>query len=146
MTADFKTLVELIKNKLDSSGVTDDKTMIMERVIQLVAKLPHGSRTRAKLTDKFIAELWNSLDHPPLLYIGDQYKYRTADGSFNVSPLACCGAPDIQKTNEHGSTEPHESNSWRGWEPLRTLRAAGQADSRGHAGPWARVRFSHGAT
>jgi hypothetical protein len=59
--------------------------MIMERVIQLVAGLPSNSKTRVVLTDQFIGELWYSLEHPPLLYMGDEYMYRRADGSYNVS-------------------------------------------------------------
>lgn len=63
----------------------DDKTMLMERVIRLVAGLPTESRTRVILTNNLINELWESLDHPPLIYVGDQYEYRMADGSYNVS-------------------------------------------------------------
>jgi hypothetical protein len=66
-------------------GLVDDKTMVMERTIQLVANLPHGSKARRELTNGFLNELWYSLDHPPMLYVGDQYKYRSADGSMNVS-------------------------------------------------------------
>jgi hypothetical protein len=82
-----KTLLEVIKAKVTGNGITDDKTMIMERTIQLVAKLPNGSKNRVMLTDKLIAQLWNSLDHPPMIYIGDKYMYRRADGSYNVSSL-----------------------------------------------------------
>ncbi|OAA65385.1 linoleate diol synthase [Niveomyces insectorum RCEF 264] len=57
--------------------------MIMERVIQLVAGLPDASRNRVFLTNELIAELWNSLDHPPPLYVGEQFQYRMADGSNN---------------------------------------------------------------
>lgn len=74
----------MVKNKLRNRGITDDKTMIMERVIGLVADLPHQSRLRENLTNSFLTELWNTLDHPPLLYIGDLYRFRTADGSHNV--------------------------------------------------------------
>lgn len=74
----------MAKNKLRGDGITDDKTMIMERVIQLVADLPHQSKLREELSNTFITELWDSLDHPPLLYIGDEYMYRSADGSNNV--------------------------------------------------------------
>lgn len=81
----MKTLLEVIKAKLKGDGITDDKTMIMERTIQLVAKLPKDSKNRVKLTDDFIGQLWNSLDHPPMIYVGDKYMYRRADGSFNVS-------------------------------------------------------------
>lgn len=60
--------------------------MLMERTIKLVASLPNHSRTQETLTNSFIGKLWDSLDHPPLLYMGDEYKWRRPDGSFNVRP------------------------------------------------------------
>lgn len=80
----------MVRNKLRGDGITDDKTMIMERVIVLVADLPHQSRLREELTNTFLNELWNSLKHPPLLYVGDEFKYRSADGSNNVRQPAAC--------------------------------------------------------
>ena len=59
--------------------------MIMERTIQLVATMPNHSLRQEALTNMFIDELWNSLDHPPLLYMGDEFRYRQPDGSNNVS-------------------------------------------------------------
>lgn len=52
--------------------------------MQLVAALPPLSKTRVDLTNNFVDELWNSLQHPPLSYLGDQYAFRTGDGSYNV--------------------------------------------------------------
>ncbi|KAF9869401.1 linoleate diol synthase [Colletotrichum karsti] len=86
---DVKTLAQIIKSKLKLEKIQDDKTMIMERTIQIVAKLPHKSKARDILTNVFIEELWGSLEHPPLLYLDDnerKYKYRQADGSCN-NPL-----------------------------------------------------------
>ena len=80
----MKTLKEVIAAKLKKTQQSDDKTMLMERVIQLVSNLPTSSSLRLKLTNTFLNELWYSLDHPPALYIGDKYKYRMADGSYNV--------------------------------------------------------------
>ncbi|KAI1185120.1 linoleate diol synthase [Nemania serpens] len=80
---DVKTIATILKGKLKGEQLIDDKTMIMEHTIQLVAGLPHGSRLRAELTNNFINELWNTLDHPPLLYMGDKHQYRQADGSWN---------------------------------------------------------------
>ncbi|KUI59129.1 Linoleate 10R-lipoxygenase [Cytospora mali] len=80
---DVKTFVDIIKSKIHGNEPMDDKTMLMERIIQLVAGLPTKSRSRVLLTDQFINELWYSLDHPVLTYIGEQYMYRTADGSYN---------------------------------------------------------------
>lgn len=87
MYADYKTLLDIVKGKLKGETQQDDKTMIMERTIQLVAALPNHSRTQEKLTNSFIDKLWNSLDHPPLLYVGPESKYRRPDGAYNVSSL-----------------------------------------------------------
>lgn len=56
----------------------------MERMIQLVAKLPETSYARKKVTGVLVDELWDSLQHPPLWYVGDQYQYHQPDGSHNV--------------------------------------------------------------
>ena len=56
--------------------------------LQLVADLPSNSKTRVGLTNALIDELWNSLEHPPLNYLGPKYIYRSADGSNNVSVTA----------------------------------------------------------
>lgn len=61
--------------------------MIMERTIQLVSMMPAKSKRQETLTNSFIDQLWNSLDHPPLLYMGDEFKYRQPDGSNNVRLL-----------------------------------------------------------
>src|SRR5436190_6603055 len=58
--------------------------MQMERVIQLAASLPDESDTQIKLTGTLIKGLWDSLQHPPLSYLGDENVYRAADGSNNV--------------------------------------------------------------
>ncbi|KAI9845144.1 MAG: hypothetical protein M1837_005029 [Sclerophora amabilis] len=79
---DVATLVDLMKNKA-AGELADDKTYIMERVIQLVSGLPALSKNRVDLTNAFIDELWNSLQHPPLSYLGDKFTYRQADGSNN---------------------------------------------------------------
>lgn len=84
---DLKTLKEIVAAKLKGEVHQDDKTMIMERTIQLVATMPNHSMRQEALTNMFIDELWNSLDHPPLLYMGDEFRYRQPDGSNNVSSL-----------------------------------------------------------
>ncbi|KAI1104345.1 linoleate diol synthase [Jackrogersella minutella] len=93
---DVKTVLELARSKLRGEQQTDDKTMIMERVIQLVAGLPDHSRLREELTDTFLNELWETLDHPPLLYMGDKHQYRMADGSWNNPMKPQLGAAGSQ--------------------------------------------------
>ncbi|KAH7030729.1 heme peroxidase [Microdochium trichocladiopsis] len=79
---DVKTIIKLVKAKVKGE-LNDDKTMLMEQVIQLVAGLPHHSKLRDTLTNNLIGELWNTLEHPPLLYLGEKFQYRQADGSWN---------------------------------------------------------------
>ena len=54
-------------------------------MIKLVSGLPSLSKTRVDLTNAFIDELWHSLQHPPMSYLGDKFIYRQADGGNNVS-------------------------------------------------------------
>lgn len=88
---DINTVKDLIKSKA-SGELVDDKTYLMERIIQMVADLPGHSKNRTELTNQFLDELWNSLPHPPLSYMGDEYKYRSADGSNNNPTLPWLGA------------------------------------------------------
>lgn len=83
--ADLKTLFEIVRSKVKGEMQQDDKTMLMERTIQLVANLSDHSKVQEALTNSFIAQLWNSIDHPPMLYMGDKFRFRQPDGSNNVS-------------------------------------------------------------
>ncbi|KAB8072987.1 heme peroxidase [Aspergillus leporis] len=88
---DLQTAKNLIMSKAKGEPV-DDKTMLMEKIIQLVSGLPGDSKTRADLTNAFLNELWDSLPHPPLSYMGPEYNYRSADGSNNNPTLPWLGA------------------------------------------------------
>ncbi|KAL4918828.1 hypothetical protein BDW62DRAFT_217449 [Aspergillus aurantiobrunneus] len=92
---DVGTVKDLLKSEL-GGGLLDDKTMLMERTIQLVAKLPDKSNTREKLTHKFLGKLWDSLPHPPIAYVGEKYAYRSADGSYNNPILSRLGAANTE--------------------------------------------------
>ncbi|KAJ5551085.1 Cytochrome P450 [Penicillium sp. DV-2018c] len=88
---DIGTVKDLVASKT-SGELVDDKTYLMERVIQMVADMPGHSKNRTELTNVFLDELWNSIAHPPLSYMGDEYKYRSADGSNNNPTLPWLGA------------------------------------------------------
>lgn len=90
--ADLKTLKDIVMAKVRGETQADDKTMVMERTIQLVATLPDHSSRQEVLTNMFIDKLWNSLEHPPLLYMGDEFRYRQPDGSNNVGARETAGA------------------------------------------------------
>lgn len=88
---DYRTLLEVIKGRV-TGKLVDDKTMIMERLIQAVAGLPPMSKNRVELTNEFIGELWSTLSHPPQSYMGDEFMYRKADGSNNSIKYPHLGA------------------------------------------------------
>jgi linoleate 8R-lipoxygenase / 9,12-octadecadienoate 8-hydroperoxide 8R-isomerase len=78
----LKTVKDIALQQVDGEPV-DDKTYLMERIIQLTAELPLTSRTSATLTNTFLNQLWTDLQHPPQSYLGAEYIYRKADGSNN---------------------------------------------------------------
>ena len=63
----------------------NDKTFLMERLIQLASDLPSTSKNGNLLNTKFIQQLYDDLEHPPVAFLGDAHKFRAADGSYNVS-------------------------------------------------------------
>ena len=76
--------------------VVDDKTYIMERVIQLAAELPLKSKAGLGLTNSFLTKLWGDLNHPPLSSLANELRYRAADGSNNnpfLPRLGAAGSP-----------------------------------------------------
>lgn len=78
---DYGTLVQFLNASV--TGINDDNHHLLERLVQLLAKLPPHSKQLKGLSDGFINQLWTTLDHPPVSSLGDQYKYRRADGSYN---------------------------------------------------------------
>ncbi|OAP58172.1 hypothetical protein AYL99_07262 [Fonsecaea erecta] len=78
----LRTIKDVALQQIDGEPI-DDKTYLMERIIQLVADLPISSRTSATLTNAFLNQLWTDLKHPPQSYLGADYIYRKADGTNN---------------------------------------------------------------
>lgn len=81
---DVLTLVDLAKEAITGEPI-NDKTFLMERLVELSSKLPMTSKLGASLSDTFVQQLYDDLQHPPVSFLGDAHKYRSADGSFNVS-------------------------------------------------------------
>ncbi|KIW24947.1 uncharacterized protein PV07_10625 [Cladophialophora immunda] len=78
----LRTVKDVALQQIDGEPI-DDKTYLMERIVQLVADLPISSRTSATLTNAFLNQLWTDLKHPPQSYLGADYVYRKADGTNN---------------------------------------------------------------
>lgn len=78
---DFETLLKFLNASM--TGVVDDDKLLLEKLVQLLYKLPPDSKELKQLSDGFINQLWSTLNHPPVQFLGGQYKYRKADGSYN---------------------------------------------------------------
>ncbi|KAI1392148.1 linoleate diol synthase precursor [Hypoxylon trugodes] len=78
---DYKTLKDVLDATV--SGEQDDDTLLQERIVTLLAKLPPNSREGREATDAFINNLWDALEHPPAQLKTEKSRYREADGSYN---------------------------------------------------------------
>ncbi|TID24533.1 heme peroxidase [Venturia nashicola] len=97
---DVETLLKVVE--LGKSGEPwQDKEYLMEHLIQTASILPDDSTLQRKVTDGFLTQLYNDLQHPPISYLGRDYQYRTPDGSFNslVNPnVGKSGTPYARTT------------------------------------------------
>ncbi|KAG4217262.1 hypothetical protein PC116_g34257, partial [Phytophthora cactorum] len=98
---DYKTLKDALSAAI--SGEEDDNTLLQERVVTLLAKLPPNSRKGKQATDAFINTLWNSLEHPPAEISVGNTRYRKANGSNNNRAAPSMGAA---KTRYARTTPP----------------------------------------
>lgn len=78
---DYTTLVQFLNASV--TGINDDNKLLLERLVQLLAKLPPQSGQLKALSDGFINQLWTTLDHPPVCLLESKHQYRSADGSYN---------------------------------------------------------------
>ena len=92
---DLRTLVDAAKAALTGDPI-DDKTYLMERVLKLASELPANSKAGSVLDNKLVQQLYDSLQHPPTAQLGDEHRYRSADGSFNNIM-----APRLGAANSH---------------------------------------------
>ncbi|KAI9725442.1 MAG: hypothetical protein M1828_003113 [Chrysothrix sp. TS-e1954] len=74
--------ITAVAEKAAENAPWNDRRYLMEHIIQTAAHLPYRQTLSTRLTNGFIAKLYNDLQHPPLSYLG-QHLYRSADGSGN---------------------------------------------------------------
>ncbi|KAF5003805.1 hypothetical protein FDECE_9661 [Fusarium decemcellulare] len=68
----------------------------MKSGAKLVGAMSNDSNLRAKLIESSVKTKYERMLHPPITYLGDAFKYRTADGKFNSAlhpQLGQAGAP-----------------------------------------------------
>ncbi|KAF2808683.1 heme peroxidase [Mytilinidion resinicola] len=121
---DIKTLIDIQQTKM-SGELLDDKTYQMEGLIHAAAGLPDGSGLRTKLTNLFLTQLWNDLEHPPQSYLGGKYQYRAADGSNNslLHPkLGAAGTPYARTVKPTRAQPPYRPDPGVVFDSLMTRK------------------------
>jgi hypothetical protein len=68
---------------LASGEPLDDKELLLENGVEMLQGLPTDSGLSAKVSDGFIAMLWNDLPHPSPTCAGPTTRYRRHDGGGN---------------------------------------------------------------
>ncbi|KAF8916280.1 heme peroxidase [Mucidula mucida] len=79
---DHSTLAAAIDFIRHKDGM-DDRKLFLEHLLTFISRLPHDSSWSLEAQNKVIALLYNDLSHPPPTYVGNEYKFRAADGSNN---------------------------------------------------------------
>ncbi|OSX64325.1 hypothetical protein POSPLADRAFT_1054938 [Postia placenta MAD-698-R-SB12] len=78
---DMSTLSSIIDLLRHPDGI-DDRKMLLEHVLVYLSNHSEGS-LGAKLQQATVELLYNDLPHPPETFVGNEYSWRTADGSNN---------------------------------------------------------------
>ncbi|KAK0202651.1 linoleate diol synthase [Desarmillaria ectypa] len=78
---DHSTVVSLV-DAVRNTDSLDDRKLLLEHALVFLSRLPPGSLADS-LQNKVISLLYNDLSHPPATYLGNEYKFRAADGSNN---------------------------------------------------------------
>jgi hypothetical protein len=68
---------------LASGEPLDDKDLLLEHGVEMLQGLPPNSGLSEKVSDGFIAMLWNDLPHPTPTMAGPTARYRRHDGGGN---------------------------------------------------------------
>ena len=92
---DYRTLVDEGKS-LWTGDPINDKTYLMERLLKLASELPANNKESNLFSNAFVQQLYDDLQHPPVAQLGNEHKYRSADGSFNNIM-----APQVGAANSH---------------------------------------------
>ncbi|KAK5116380.1 hypothetical protein LTR62_007927 [Meristemomyces frigidus] len=89
-------LKDLVKVGMTAAthGQLNDRDNLMERLVQSAALLP-ADNFQTAITDQFLTQLWNDLQHPPQTLLADEYQFRQPDGSKNNPQNPQIGAANM---------------------------------------------------
>ncbi|SPO31054.1 putative dioxygenase Ssp1 [Ustilago trichophora] len=66
-----------------TGGGLDDRKMLLEQLVTLLASMPVTSRVSQTLSDALISIIWGDLPHPAVSFLGPKNRFRSPDGSGN---------------------------------------------------------------
>lgn len=92
---DGRTLIAQAMSTFTGDPV-DDKTYLMEGLLKVASDLPPNSKNVNVLSNAIVQQLYDNLQHPPVAQLGNEHRYRAADGSFNNIM-----APQVGAANTH---------------------------------------------
>ncbi len=92
---DVRALIAETKSKL-TGDPWNDKTYLMEGLLKAASDLPPNSKNVGILSNEIVQQLYDDLQHPPVVQLGNEHRYRAADGSFNNIM-----APQVGAANTH---------------------------------------------
>ncbi|KAK0238937.1 linoleate diol synthase [Armillaria nabsnona] len=76
------TTITSLLDAVHNTDSLDDRKLLLEHALVFLSRLPPGQFADT-LQNKVISLLYNDLAHPPATYLGNDYKFRKADGSNN---------------------------------------------------------------
>ncbi|KAG8752372.1 hypothetical protein FRC12_012004 [Ceratobasidium sp. 428] len=79
---DLGTIYSIV-DAIQNSKALDDRKMLLEHALVFMSRLPRNSALARKGQDAVIGMLYKDLPHPPSTYVGDAFKFRSADGGGN---------------------------------------------------------------
>ncbi|KAG9085890.1 hypothetical protein FRC07_013262, partial [Ceratobasidium sp. 392] len=80
---DRKMLVRTTSTTLPPPTYTSFSQLKLEHALVFMSRLPRDSALASKGQDAVISMLYKDLPHPPSTYVGDAFRFRSADGGGN---------------------------------------------------------------
>ncbi|CAE6472786.1 unnamed protein product [Rhizoctonia solani] len=105
MTPDLGTIYSVV-DAIQNSKSLDDRKMLLEHALVFMSRLPRGSALAQKGQDAVISMLYKDLPHPPATYVGDEYRFRAADGGNNNLLLPDLGRAGTKYSRSVPQTHP----------------------------------------
>lgn len=86
-----------------TGGGLDDRKLLLEQLVTLLASMPVSSNISRTLSDALISIIWGDLPHPAVSFLGPEHRFRRPDGSDN----------NILNPNLGASYQPYSRNVQR---------------------------------